>query len=51
MTYGAAIAGSEWAWGTLKASIARGEDDVVRADLVLVEVVIEVAHAARAASA
>jgi ABC-2 type transport system permease protein len=25
VTYGAAIAGSEWAWGTLKASIARGE--------------------------
>ena len=25
VTYGAAIAGSEWAWGTLKAAIARGE--------------------------
>jgi hypothetical protein len=25
MTYGAAIAGSEWTWGTLKAAIARGE--------------------------
>ena len=25
VTYGAAIAGSEWGWGTLKASIARGE--------------------------
>jgi len=25
VTYGASIAGSEWAWGTLKASIARGE--------------------------
>ena len=25
VTYGAAIAGSEWTWGTLKASVARGE--------------------------
>ena len=25
VTYGAAVAGSEWTWGTLKASIARGE--------------------------
>lgn len=25
VTYGAAIAGSEWAWGTLKATVARGE--------------------------
>ena len=25
VTYGAAIAGSEWAWGTLKAAVARGE--------------------------
>ena len=25
MTYGAAIAGSEWTWGTLKAAVARGE--------------------------
>ena len=25
VTYGAAIAGSEWGWGTLKAAIARGE--------------------------
>jgi ABC-2 type transport system permease protein len=25
LTYGAAIAGSEWPWGTLKAAIARGE--------------------------
>lgn len=25
VTYGAAIAGSEWQWGTLKAAIARGE--------------------------
>ncbi len=25
MVYGAAIAGSEWTWGTLKAAIARGE--------------------------
>jgi ABC-2 type transport system permease protein len=25
LTYGAAIAGSEWTWGTLKASVARGE--------------------------
>lgn len=25
MIYGAAIAGSEWSWGTLKAAIARGE--------------------------
>jgi hypothetical protein len=26
VTYGAAIAGSEWSWGTLKAAVARGED-------------------------
>jgi hypothetical protein len=25
LTYGAAIAGSEWTWGTLKAAVARGE--------------------------
>ena len=25
VTYGAAVAGSEWTWGTLKASVARGE--------------------------
>ena len=25
MIYGAAIAGSEWTWGTLKAAVARGE--------------------------
>ncbi len=25
VTYGAAIAGSEWSWGTLKAAVARGE--------------------------
>jgi hypothetical protein len=25
VTYGAAIAGSEWGWGTLKAAVARGE--------------------------
>ena len=25
VTYGAAIAGSEWTWGTLKAAVARGE--------------------------
>ncbi len=25
VTYGAAVAGSEWAWGTLKAAVARGE--------------------------
>jgi hypothetical protein len=25
VTYGAAIAGAEWAWGTLKAAVARGE--------------------------
>ena len=25
VTYGAAIAGSEWAWGTLKSAVARGE--------------------------
>ncbi len=25
VAYGAAIAGSEWAWGTLKAAVARGE--------------------------
>ena len=25
LTYGAAVAGSEWPWGTLKAAIARGE--------------------------
>jgi hypothetical protein len=25
VTYGGAIAGSEWAWGTLKAAVARGE--------------------------
>lgn len=25
VTYGAAIAGSEWSWGTLKTSVARGE--------------------------
>jgi ABC-2 type transport system permease protein len=25
LTYGAAIAGSEWSWGTLKAAVARGE--------------------------
>ena len=25
MVYGAAIAGSEWTWGTLKAAVARGE--------------------------
>jgi ABC-type transport system involved in multi-copper enzyme maturation permease subunit len=25
MTYGAAIAGSEWTWGTLKGAVARGE--------------------------
>lgn len=25
ITYGAAIAGSEWAWGTLKTAVARGE--------------------------
>lgn len=25
LTYGAAIAGSEWAWGTLKAAVMRGE--------------------------
>ena len=28
VTYGAAIAGSEWTWGTLKAAIARGEGRV-----------------------
>jgi len=28
VTYGAAIAGSEWGWGTLKAAIARGESRV-----------------------
>lgn len=26
VTYGAAIAGSEWSWGTLKVAVARGED-------------------------
>lgn len=25
LTYGAAVAGSEWSWGTLKAAVARGE--------------------------
>lgn len=25
VTYGAAVAGSEWSWGTLKSSVARGE--------------------------
>jgi ABC-type transport system involved in multi-copper enzyme maturation permease subunit len=25
VTYGAAVAGSEWSWGTLKAAVARGE--------------------------
>ncbi len=25
VTYGGAIAGSEWTWGTLKAAVARGE--------------------------
>ncbi len=25
MIYGAAVAGSEWTWGTLKAAVARGE--------------------------
>jgi hypothetical protein len=25
LTYGAAVAGSEWTWGTLKAAVARGE--------------------------
>ena len=25
VTYGAAIGGSEWGWGTLKAAVARGE--------------------------
>ncbi|MDP2350266.1 MAG: ABC transporter permease subunit, partial [Chloroflexota bacterium] len=25
VTYGAAVAGSEWTWGTLKAAVARGE--------------------------
>jgi hypothetical protein len=28
MIYGAAIAGSEWSWGTLKSSVARGESRV-----------------------
>jgi ABC-2 type transport system permease protein len=28
VTYGAAIAGSEWGWGTLKAAVARGESRV-----------------------
>jgi ABC-2 type transport system permease protein len=28
VTYGAAIAGSEWTWGTLKAAIARGESRI-----------------------
>jgi hypothetical protein len=28
MTYGAAIAGSEWSWGTLKSAVARGESRV-----------------------
>ena len=28
MIYGAAIAGSEWGWGTLKSSVARGESRV-----------------------
>jgi ABC-2 type transport system permease protein len=28
VTYGAAIAGSEWTWGTLKAAVARGEGRV-----------------------
>ena len=28
VTYGAAIAGSEWGWGTLKAAVARGEGRV-----------------------
>jgi ABC-2 type transport system permease protein len=29
VTYGAAIAGSEWSWGTLKASVARGESRTI----------------------
>ena len=29
VTYGAAIAGSEWTWGTLKAAVARGESRVL----------------------
>ncbi len=29
VTYGAAIAGSEWGWGTLKAAIARGESRIL----------------------
>lgn len=29
LTYGAAVAGSEWSWGTLKAAIARGESRTV----------------------
>lgn len=29
LTYGAAIAGSEWQWGTLKAAVARGESRTV----------------------
>jgi hypothetical protein len=28
VTYGAAIAGSEWGWGTLKAAVARGESRI-----------------------
>jgi ABC-2 type transport system permease protein len=28
VTYGAAIAGSEWTWGTLKAAVARGESRI-----------------------
>jgi ABC-2 type transport system permease protein len=28
MIYGAAIAGSEWSWGTLKSAVARGESRV-----------------------
>ncbi len=29
VTYGAAIAGSEWGWGTLKAAVARGESRIL----------------------
>ena len=28
MIYGAAVAGSEWGWGTLKSAVARGESRV-----------------------
>jgi ABC-2 type transport system permease protein len=40
LVYGAAIAGSEWSWGTLKSAVARGEGRVRYMTLTFVSVVL-----------